>query len=235
MKAVFAVPAVALVALLAVSGCPDPEGSFDDFVRRVDELDLSAAVPDSGPSQIHDITGTFFVTFAAAISPGTPFQLIATTKLTPQADGTAIVDISVQPLDAMTREPVGQPLASNGNPVSADGKFMATLAGMLPGPANPISFSDVTVELTLDAVIRSANRFCGPVTGMVSKPVAIDLTGSEFAAVRIEPGTKGSALPAPDVSCAVEMPGADAGVMDMGPVDLADPGDAGQMTPVDAM
>src|SRR5262249_13195902 len=123
--------------------------------------------------------------------------------LTKQDDGTARLDTSMQPLHATTKKPVGTPLVQTGTVVMSDGTFALHQPGDVLGDANPITGADISFDVTLSGVIRSANRYCGDASGMVPKPTTLDLTGSKFAAVRVNPGDP---LPPPDVSCKVEEP-----------------------------
>src|SRR5262249_53895946 len=146
--------------------------------------------------------------------------------LTKQDDGTARLDTSMQPLNALTQKPVGTPLVQSGTVVMSDGTFALHQPGDVPGDANPITGADISFDVTLNGVIRSANRYCGDATGRVTKPTTLDLTGSKFAAVRVKPGDP---LPAPDISCKVEEPMPDMATTE---VDAAPPTDGG--APVDA-
>ncbi len=74
---------------------------------------------------------------------------------------------------------------------------------MVAANANPITGTDIGVDLTLHGVTRSPDRLCGGVTGTLTPEAssALDLAGSTWAAIRIPPGTVGTALPAPDATC----------------------------------
>jgi hypothetical protein len=86
--------------------------------------------------------------------------------------------------------------------VAADGTFQVMFQNvMIPGAANPVTGMDLTANVTLDGTIRSPDRYCGDVTGMVTAPVALDLSGSHFGAIRVSATAIGSSLPAPDFTC----------------------------------
>jgi hypothetical protein len=70
-----------------------------------------------------------------------------------------------------------------------DGTFSADLGDVsVPGRANPITGSDIVANVQLTASTRAAaddqpDVFCGQVTGMVTAPIKLDLSGSSFGAV----------------------------------------------------
>lgn len=212
----------ALVGLLAiaVSGCADPDGAFDDFLDRIPD---AAPTPDAEVlASIPDITGRFFVGTSPSVSPDD--YLLFVSENTIEIDGdTAVLQMTFTPLDFTTLEEVGDSRTFADVAVNMNGQFDATLDDvMIPGEANPITESLLVIAtLTFSGTIRSENLFCGPVTGMVSVPAPIDLTGSTFAAIRVPDGTIGSDLPAPVVACPSDDP-TDAGVPDATP-----PTDAG--------
>jgi hypothetical protein len=209
----------ALPLLLLLSGCPDPEGLFDDFVGRT-ARDL--AVGDQGGGAIHDISGTFLLSLAATIQESTPLQFLVQSTLTQNGDGTATLNLAVQPLSASDRMPVGEVSMAEGTKIDANGQFTIKLGTqMVPGEANPITGSPIVATLDLLGIVRSKNRFCGDVMGMVTSPTTIDLAGSKWGAIRVPAGTVGQALPPPDVTCPVEVEMPDMAVSP----DLSDPPD----------
>jgi len=190
------------VALLA--GCPNPNSEFDEFVQRQAMQDLSVNMPDQGPSKIFDVTGHFLLAVSTTLSPGMPLQFVSDVTLTKTGD-TATISIQAQALRVDTRTPTGNIITVAAQPVAADGTFSLPFGStMVSGDANPITGSDIVADLTLKGVTRSTNRLCGNITGMVLMPIALDLAGSTWGAIRIAPGTIGSALPAPDATCPAE-------------------------------
>jgi hypothetical protein len=204
--------------VLLLAGCPDPQGQFDEFTNRQAMLDLSANVDMSlPPSMIYDINGTFLAAVSTMLSPTMPLQFKLDVTMTMQADGTALVNMVVTPLSVGSRNPVGTPVNFTGGVVNRDGTFSFNFGTvMVPGAANPITGSDITVtNFTLQGVIRSQNRFCGNATGKVTSPIMYDLMGAVWGAIRVT----GATLPAPDYSCPASEP------MDMSVSDQG--GDAG--------
>jgi hypothetical protein len=215
--------------LTTMTGCPKPGDTFNSFVERTEGIDGGMAQPDLPPSMIFDISGTFLLAVSTFLAPNRPIQALLTTVLTQNEDGTATLDITIQPLSAMGREPVGKSTTVSGVAVAADGSFEIPLSMQpFPGASNPITGSDLLVDIVLRGTIRSEDRFCGDITGMVLEPLMLELddTGSVWGAIRVEKGQTGDALPKPDYSCpAGEKP-------DGGPVPDAGP-DAEQDTAPD--
>jgi hypothetical protein len=187
---------VSLVALLGfASGCPaaDAEGKYDKFLEETEEEREDAAniKMDQGGS-LADINGTFLLALAAVIAAEYPLQFYTTVTFVPSPDG-GMVTLDLQPLslDPQTtttpRQPVGELLTVGPVPVNAGGSFELPILEpvMVTGAANPITGSDIVATLNLSASIQSEDIFCGTVTGMVTSPLELDLTGSTFAAVRV--------------------------------------------------
>lgn len=152
---------------------------------------------DVARGDIPDISGEFLLAIdPVPIAAGTLFQYIATAELG-QVDGTATLSLSLQPLNASTREPVGMPLVSGSVAVSATGNFSAPIQGQIDGAANPITGEALTFDAWLDGEIRSVDSFCGDVTGALTAPIGLSLDGSTFGTIRITPGTTGAGLPQP--------------------------------------
>lgn len=225
------VPVLAVVALTGLTGCPDPTKAFDDFVRRQESLDLSAAMPDGGGT-LADISGRFLFSVRTTLAPTKPLQLIGDVTFTQSAMGGS-VDLELQPLSHPARMLTGTKQASRNNPVAADGSLVITANGlMVPGDANPIIVgSDISADLVITGVIRSSNRFCGErLTGVVRAASTItDFTGWTWGAIRVPANAVGDQLPPPDTTCPAEEPMPDmAAPMDLTPA-LVDGGDVDAM------
>jgi hypothetical protein len=190
----------AAFSALCAGGCVDVAGDFDRFKNSTDSLDLSTNEPDTGPGHIYDVSGKFLLGMATVVSPSMPVAFLTTTTLTENGDGTAALDSSLQPLSATDEHPVGSPFGEKGTKVAADGTFSINLPMVLiPADANSVTGSDLVVSVMLRGTLRSADQFCGDVTGMVNMPAPIDLTGSKWAALRV-PGS--GVLPPLASSCA---------------------------------
>jgi len=145
------------------------------------------------------VEGEFFLAiFANPVAPTTPFQFVVDVK----ADSAQVVmlltplSLDLQSVDS-PREPVPPPFEVSG-PIDSDGFFTIEIPTLsIPGSTNPITGSDIEASATLEGVLEM-DRICGQVSGMITVPANIDLTGSTLAGVR----TDGGPLPLPeDLDC----------------------------------
>lgn len=209
-----------VLGLAVLTGCPSPdvEGRYDGFVDKTQDIrdDAASVKMDIGGS-LADVTGTFHFSLAAIVAETTPLQFIATTTFTADPAGGGTLDIELQPLSLdvlATTEPrefVGD-VVSISFPVDESGAFEADLGELaVTGAANPITGSDIVATLSLQGAIQDENVYCGNAGGMVTVPANIDLTGSSFAAIRINPedATNPAALPDPPVGACPEGTGGD--------------------------
>lgn len=184
-----------VVSMLA--GCPSPEveGRYDGFTDKTQDIrDEAASVKMDVAGTLADVTGTFhFSLTATPVAPTTPFQFIATTVFTADAAGGGQLDIALQPLSLeilatnTPREFTGDPVLLS-FAVDEAGTFDADIGVInLIGDANPVTGSDIVATMQLQGAIQDENIYCGNVGGMVTVPANIDLTGSTFAAIRINP------------------------------------------------
>lgn len=184
-----------IVTVLA--GCPSPEaeGRYDEFVDKTQDIrDDAATVKMDVAGTLADVTGTFhFSLTATPVAPTTPFQFIATTTFTADAAGGGQLDIDLQPLslDVLAtntpREFIGDTIPLS-FAVDESGAFDADAGEInLIGAANPVTGSDIIATMQFQGAIQDENVYCGNVGGMVTVPANIDLTGSTFAAIRINP------------------------------------------------
>jgi hypothetical protein len=188
-------------ASLGLVGCVDPGQRFDDFNSRIVDGGAGAGTDAPAFDTLPDITGHFYVAMDPDPVPGAIFHLLAEVRFTDNGDGTGSADFSLQPLHKDDRTPVGDPLVSEGVVVDATGRFDAPFAGDIDGQANPATGSTLTVELVLAGAILDENVWCGVVNGRITQPLILPLDGSTFAAIRVEAGTEGDALPEPAVTC----------------------------------
>ena len=149
---------------------------------------------------LSDVTGAHLLTLAPVIWPAQTLSFRAEAQL----HGTTL-DLTLQPLDAVTKLPVGGSWSVTGVAISADGRFAADFGTQaLPVEAYPLledPFLTVN-ELVVTGVTTSSDAFCGFVTGYAqvfgtAPSDRIRLEGSTFGAVRIIDDT----LPAPVASC----------------------------------
>ena len=184
-----------LVLLPLVAGCPQPQEKFDNFIARLP--DMSGLDYSVKPSMVYNVTGPFLMGFAASVAPDKPIAILSTQKLTDNGDGTATLDLSLQPLTYMGLKPSGPPIVKTGIPVTATGTFMVDLGQQIvPADANPVTMTDLVATIQLAGTLFSADTECGDVTGMVTMPAPLDLAGSHFFAIRVTDMSNLPALPA---------------------------------------
>src|SRR4030095_12238837 len=147
-----------------------------------------------------DVTGTHLLTVAPVIWPAQILSFRADT----QVHGTRL-DLTLQPLDGVSKLPVGAPWTATDVAIAADGRFTADF-GTQPVPVEAYPLLNdpfLTVnEFVLSGATTSSDAFCGSVAGYAqvygSEPSdRIRLEGSTFGAVRIT----GDALPTPVTTC----------------------------------
>lgn len=185
----------ALAGLLLAAACgPDPEGKFNEFVEEAEKFDMPQVRMDIPPPDPGiDLTGTSLLAISTTVSKDLPLQFISTVVQHVDDMGNITIDISLQPLSlelmkvTVPREPVGTVLEFKGIPV-IDGASYTVDAGetMVTGMANPITGSDITATLLMEATVVDANFVCGTVSGDVTSPLMTSINGSTFAAVRLE-------------------------------------------------
>ena len=203
-------PLSPLLLLPLLAGCPTPSKTFDEFLGRYPPARIvDMALP---PGSTFDVTGSFLLSISTIVAPDKPLVFRATNVLTPNADGTAALDMELQPLSVLDKDPangkpdrkaVGNNISLKKIPVDKMGNFTADLGmQMVVGEANPISGSPITATLKLIGVLRSKDRMCGGIEGSVTSPIMVpDLKGSVWGAYRVDAALMGEALPAADFTC----------------------------------
>jgi len=205
------------LVLVPLTGCPDPEGKFNDFTDRYNAIhnDQGGSGGAGGaaactPTMEGEADGKYLFALSSNIAPKKAFALDATVVTHAAADGLTL-DITLQPLSGMDQmTPVGDPLTFTALPVGADGHFDWDLSAQTGGSitlvkeANPITPFDVESTLQLHGDLCGADRLgfiCGTVTGVTSKPLVnhdlSDGDGSAFTMTRYD-----TTLPAPVINCA---------------------------------
>lgn len=145
--------------------------------------------PSSDPFDLPppgDSSGLYLFAVSTVFDPRLPFQFIASVKAAPE-----VWNIELQPLTldqqrvTVPRQPIGDPLVFTDIPVNDDGFELDLGQLALPGQTNPVTGSDILVQMQLAASIQTGDFFCGQVSGTLLAPLMADITGSTFAAVRI--------------------------------------------------
>lgn len=162
----------------------------------VDEATTTPSVLDvAAPEQ--NVSGTYLMAVSAVIDPQHPLQWIADVD---HDTSTGELTITAQSLSldvgstSFPREPIGEPLVLQAG-LGEDGRFaIETPQVMVPGPANPITGSDIVASLVIQGQVFGRELWCGDVFGEVTQPLSIDLQGSTFA---FEPIPADGTLPDP--------------------------------------
>jgi hypothetical protein len=147
-----------------------------------------------------DVTGTHLLTVAPVIWPAQILSFRAETQL----HGTSL-DVTLQPLDGVSKVPLGTPWSVTGVTMSADGRFVTDFGTQhVPAAAYPLLNDPLLTvnEFVLTGATTSSDGFCGSVAGYAqvygTEPSdRIRLEGSTFGAVRIT----GDALPTAVTTC----------------------------------
>jgi hypothetical protein len=158
--------------------------------------------PPLPPStQVFDVSGQHLLTLAPVIWPSESVPFRADVLVHGQT-----LDLTLQPLDAVTLEPVGSAWEVTDVAIAADGSFTADLGShLLPPESYPLLDDPILTvnEFMLTGKTVSTDAFCGSVSGyaqlfggLVSDQVQLE--GSTFGATRISGGT----LPDAVGSCA---------------------------------
>jgi hypothetical protein len=147
-----------------------------------------------------DVTGSHLLTVAPVIWPAQVLSFRADV----QVHGTSL-DLALQPLDGVSKVPVGAAWTATGVALAADGRFTADFATRpVPPEAYPLLDDPYLAvhEFVLDGATTSPDGFCGSVSGYAQvlgmhPSDRIRLEGSTFGAVRIT----GDGLPVPVAAC----------------------------------
>jgi hypothetical protein len=201
---------------LLVSGCPDSEARFNEFLEATEDQRPQAEGDGDGdptgdgdgdgdPSGLINMDGTYLFALETSLGPDTPLQFATTvSNMTIADDGlSATADFSFQPLSlevgatTTPREFVGDPLEYPGITFDMDGNYTIDMGTvMVTGDANPVTGSDIVATLQVIGGIVHADAFCGELTGDVTSPLEFDLTGSTFGAIKLaDDGSDPATLP----------------------------------------
>jgi hypothetical protein len=135
-----------------------------------------------------DVSGAHLLTLAPVIWPAQVLSFRADV----QVNGTSL-DLSLQPLDGVTKVDVGTPWLPTHVAVSADGRFTADFGTqVVPAASYPLLDDPLLTvhEFVVTGVTTSSDGFCGSIGGYgqvfgTSPSDRIRLEGSTFGAVRI--------------------------------------------------
>ena len=200
------------VSSLALTGCPDPQGEYDAFAERKKPFEIELPEPgaEAGAEagveggtgvmieQLPAIeSGRFVFGLAPNLDPNKPMAFIADIVFEINEDRSEgkIISMALDPRVCVTDENMDQLSAGEGilyapsEPpvIDAQGNFVADFGTQnVPGAANCISGSFIEAILKLKGSVVSEDAICGKVSGELILPFAYPLTGSTFAAKRLE-------------------------------------------------
>jgi hypothetical protein len=180
---------------LALTGCPDAEGQYDEFKDRHYALyppgsgGEGGATTDGGtcvPPKPGEMDGDYLFTFAAVLDPTKPV-LFATKVTTADAGGLTSMSWTIQGLLWSDRKTlVGDPIQLPAATINADGTFKAKLPPLsLVGETNPFSHSPLEADVTLEGKFCGSGPYCGTFSGNVTKPIPLDLAGSSWTLEKV--------------------------------------------------
>jgi len=179
LKALSTASALALVFL---SGCVDPKGSFNEFAARVVDAAPSDNSCPSFPSGVPDVTGSWlFGAFDASLNPPADIQYLFALKA--NTDGT--VDATAQPINFKNHKLIGAQFTNKGIPL--DGcKLRIPFNTTVPAAANPVNEQEAVLEATIPAFIHTKDLICGTtIEGVVTSLGNYSLAKTAFAMIRL--------------------------------------------------
>ena len=190
-------------ALAALSGCTDPNVTFDDFVKRYDDIQ-SKKPPTACPDVYSPLTpgggdGQYLIVLAPVQGPDNPI-LFAGAVTTPAIGSDVGIGFTITPLDKTDRKTtVGEAQTFEAAVVDGSGAFELKMDGVkVPKEANTVAPINVEANIVLAGnVCGDATFSCGDVTGAVVTP-KVSLDGSTFTFMRVE---KEGTFPDPVINC----------------------------------
>jgi hypothetical protein len=183
-----------LVALAGAVGCIDPQSDYNDFKQRyADDHGTSSSSAASSSSSSGSggggggscvpmagtADGDYVIALSANLSPPNPLLLSGSLK-TAEAGGALELTMTVQALDAKDRKTkVGNVITFPAAKVGSDGSFVFKPGNLtVDGNANPLIYGTAieTTGVTLTGNFCDPKFVCGNLDGMITKPIADDLS-----------------------------------------------------------
>ena len=191
--------ALATLVFTTAAACNTAGDEFDDFVERSPE---GGSVIQNRTDPAPPLTsGRYLMALATAFQPDLPVLAVADI-VAEQTDDGQLVDVEFTTLGAQDKQPVGDTTIFEDIPVDEFGNFEFGVADFtIPGPANPLTGTDLVVTADFRGFVDDDARFCGDVEGSITSPLTLDLTGSTFGAILVDDGATGDALPAAENRC----------------------------------
>lgn len=207
---------------LALTGCPDPEGEFDEYIpksrRHLDAAFEAEQLPDVGATEtVPQASGTYLLAVEASVDTTKPLLFKGDITVDTESDPPTL-DLVLIPLvsqayadanpgsTARAQLPGGaiDPAAVNVTQ-GDDGSWQFTIdfgSFTIPGEADPILPGQaISGNMVWTGRIFSESVVCGTVDGELMQPAAIPLTNSTFGVVKVEADDE-LATAAPAGTCA---------------------------------
>jgi hypothetical protein len=201
------------------AACFAPQDKFDDFVAARRSMPPDASVAQEGgsntlPLKAEQLTGTYLYAISVPLAPELPTVYLAEITAEPLGDQLQVTTRQ-RPLHKSDRKtPVGDWGEPRIDVVSATGEYTTgTVHAVVPKEANAITGSETTTETvfsgtyvnpaTPDNPDAKVDFFCGTMNGRSTAPLEIDLSGSTFAAIRLETPDDLSSYPPVVLDCAM--------------------------------
>ncbi len=197
---------LAFLAVTLLAGCPNPAEKFEDFENRIPDAGQVITFDAPPLTNIPDVNGTFLMGFKIHFVPQ-PIQLVATVVMTPITETSAELDMTLRFLTTGDRQITGDPLVFENIAVGETGEFEIDVGDLaIPSAANPTGSNATAEDVVLFGSIKSTDRVCGTIDGMVTMPVALPLCPSAqvcstFGQIRVQAGQTGDQLPQPEINC----------------------------------
>ncbi len=167
---------------------PDPDPPAMTSTSTTGPVGTDTGFASTGSTGAVATEGAYFFAMRLIIAESTPLQFVGEAK----ADG-EVVAMTLTPLSLdlnstdAPREEVPPAIELTGD-LDPDGVFRILASDLeLPGNVNPITGSDIVATLRIEGAFEGEN-ICGRVSGMVTAPANIDLTGSTLSAIPYDGG-----------------------------------------------
>lgn len=196
----------------STTDAPDPDPDPGPSTAPVTTSPATSATTtgvgdDSGSSTTTVGVGVddqYYVSLAAIVAETTPFQFLGTVKADGETIGMSLTPLSLDVLSTDSPRELVPPAIEIGGTIDPDGLITIEVPEVqLVGAVNPITGSDVEAELRIQAEFVG-DLICGRVSGMITVPANIDLTGSTFSAMPVslgpDPASEDIPLPS-DIGC----------------------------------
>ncbi len=176
---------------------PDPGPSTAPVTTSPATSVTTTGVGDDSGSSTTGSVGVddqYYVNLAAIVAEDTPFQFLGTVKADGETIGMSLTPLSLDVLSTESPRELVPPAIEIAGTIAPDGLISIDVPDVqFVGAVNPITGSDIEARLRIEAEFVG-DLICGRVSGMVTVPANIDLTGSTFSAMPVSLGPN----PAPD-------------------------------------